>query len=352
MRKTALIIHFILIGMFVTALNVFSQTVTPIAHWSFNENNGTSVVDSKSGFTGELIGETSFDSSEKVEGSSLVFNGTTDYVQTDLLAAIQEAENITLMAWFNTNAITGAPQNIFWIGDVTGNGWGAQQELHLTINHFNADLQNSNVCLFYGSSADTGPNNVNIVSSDATFVEGEWHHIAGVIKNMSGLDGATEAELYLDGVLITPLDWTTTTYGFANSNIAGDIIDRSTWDSPLRIGTNGVITRAFNGFIDEVMIYDQALTKEEIEIAMNNVTANHQLKNEIEGNVYPSIIKDVLRIKNSEIINSVEIIDVAGKTILSTSIKSDIDVSRLNKGIYFVKINGKSGSRIQKIVKQ
>jgi hypothetical protein len=350
MKKTALIIQFFLIGMFVNTLSLFSQT--PIAYWNFNENDGTSVVDSKSGFTGELIGETSFDKTEKVEGSSLVFNGTTDYVQTDLLTEIQEAENITLMAWFNTNAITGAPQNIFWIGDVAGNGWGGQQELHLTINHFNADLQNSNVCLFYGSSADTGPNNVNIVSSDATFDIGEWHHIAGVIKNMSGADGPTEAELYVDGVLVTPYDWATTSYGFTNSNIAADIIDRSTWTSPLRIGTNGVITRAFNGYLDEVKVFDVALTEKEITTAMSegNANSNRTLKN--ENLVFPSPAKDFINIRNNAGIISVEIADVLGKNVLTTSSLNKINISHLQNGIYFVKLSDKNGTRVQKIVKQ
>jgi hypothetical protein len=352
MKKQLLFNLLLFIGVLASTQNLFSQTVTPIAHWKFNEGDGTSVVDSESGFTGELMGETAFDATEKKEGSSLMFNGTSDYVQTDLLTEIQEAENVTFMTWFNTNVVEVTQQHVFWIGDVAGNGWGGQQEINITINHFNADLQNSNICLFYGSSDDKTPNNVNIVSSDAVFAAGEWHHLAGVIKNMSGIDGPTEAELYLDGVMVTPYDWATTTYGFACSNTTTELIDRSTWNTALRIGMGGVETRQFNGYLDEVKIFDMALTDQEIKGAMivEGTNASRILKN--ESIVYPSRVIDYLTIKNNSNIVSVEIVDLLGNNVLRTSSQPTINVSHLQKGVYFVKLNGKSGTTTQKIVKQ
>jgi hypothetical protein len=352
MRNSTLIVQFLFIGMLFTSLDVFSQT--PLVYWNFNEGSGTVVKDSKSAFTGDLMEGTLFSSSEKIEGSSLSFNGTADYVQTNLTNEIQVAENITMMAWFKTNVTDVTQQHIFWIGDPAGNGWGAQQEINVTINHFNAALQTNNLCLFYGSSADTGPNNVNIVSSDAVFAPGEWHHISAVIKNMSGVDGPTEAALYLDGVLLTPYDWTTTTFGFANSNIAGDLIDRSLWTSPLRIGIGGTLTRAFNGYIDEVKIFTAALTVDQIKTAMKapGATSYRSIKGDNQGLVYPSPVKDNLFINMNAKIHSLEIFNILGESVMIASAKSSINVSHLKKGVYFVRLNGENGSEIQKIVKQ
>lgn len=284
-------------------------------------------------------------------GKRKVF-GSTGYVQTNLISEIQEAENATIMGWFNTNVTVGGQQHIFWIGDVAGNGWGAQQEINVTINHFHADLQSSNLCLFYGSSADTGPNNVNIVSSDAVFNPGEWHHIAAVIKYMSGEgDDPTEAELYLDGVLLTPYDWSTTSYGYANSNVAGGIIDRYSWNTALRIGIGGSLTRAYNGYMDEVKIFDSALTAEQIQAAMIPASIDG-IDSEDQCLVYPNPVKDMLYIKNGVDVKFVEIFDMMGKRALSTPVKSAINVGSLQGGVYFVKLYGENDPIVQKMVKQ
>lgn len=79
----------------------------------------------------------------------------------------------------------------------------------------------------------------------------------------------------------------------------------------------------------------------------SNVTINSTLstaifdKNELK--IYPNPVSDFLNITTSLSFNSYEVYDVLGKVVLKvTGMKSNqIDVSKLNKGIYFIKLDDK-----------
>ncbi len=71
--------------------------------------------------------------------------------------------------------------------------------------------------------------------------------------------------------------------------------------------------------------------------------------------VYPNPVKDVLNISNSinAEINSVIVTDINGRTVKqANSNVSQINISDLNAGVYFVNINSNEGSLTKKVVKQ
>ncbi|MDG1718804.1 MAG: T9SS type A sorting domain-containing protein, partial [Flavobacteriales bacterium] len=70
-------------------------------------------------------------------------------------------------------------------------------------------------------------------------------------------------------------------------------------------------------------------------------------------NIFPNPVSDVLNIKSDKEIIKVEISDILGKIILSEiNPKNSINVKRLQKGIYSIKITFKDeNSIIQKIIK-
>src|SRR5690606_23822341 len=71
--------------------------------------------------------------------------------------------------------------------------------------------------------------------------------------------------------------------------------------------------------------------------------------------IYPNPVKDVLNISNSNgaEINSLTIVDINGRTVkqINSNI-SQINISDLNAGVYFVNINSTEGNLTKKIVKQ
>ena len=67
-------------------------------------------------------------------------------------------------------------------------------------------------------------------------------------------------------------------------------------------------------------------------------------KTEYDVNIYPNPAKDIVKIlyNNNLHITNIEIIDLIGRTIISTDKTGDIDISKLPEGQYFVKIYGES----------
>ncbi|MDA1191331.1 MAG: LamG domain-containing protein [Candidatus Poribacteria bacterium] len=232
-----------------------------IGHWTFDEGAGAVVGDSAGANNGDVMGNPQW-SAEGSSGGSMAFDGDGDYIQTTLLAPIQTADNLTVTAWFKTNVTASGQQHLLWIGDVAGNGWGAQSELHLGINHFGFL---NKLVLFYGTGADVDGQVINIVSlRDFTDTSG-WHHIGAVIENASG--PTVNATLYLDGVALEPLiEGFATVDGipFPTTNSTSNPPDRSGWNTALRIGSPGAASRYFNGMVDDVRVYNRALPATEI----------------------------------------------------------------------------------------
>ena len=76
----------------------------------------------------------------------------------------------------------------------------------------------------------------------------------------------------------------------------------------------------------------------------------------LSANLYPNPMKEVLNIRLSEAIEtSATIVGINGKRLhheLISSINSTIDVSKLQSGIYFIKLKNRNGERTLKTIKE
>ena len=71
--------------------------------------------------------------------------------------------------------------------------------------------------------------------------------------------------------------------------------------------------------------------------------------------LHPNPTTGELRIENGELrIKSVVVYEVYGRKLLTENcqLKTTIDISHLNSGIYFVKISTEQGETIKKVIKQ
>ncbi len=197
-----------------------------------------------------------------------MLDGDGDYVQTTLMDELQDAADFTIAAWFKTNVTDTGAQHIVWIGDVGGNGWGGQQELHMGVNHY---AHVNKISCFFGAGGDASLANVNITSLEDFTDTSDWHHMALAIKNASG--PPTTAKLFLDGELVEPWlgdDGFVTAAGaaFPTTDTATELVDRAGWNGALRIGGPGADQRYFNGMIDEVTVWTDALEEDDIQDLM------------------------------------------------------------------------------------
>ena len=212
----------IVVGILVSSSYAKIEPEAIVAIWLFDEPVEDVVEDvSGNGHDGEVKG-----SLEQVEGkfgSALEFPGTTaDYVEVPDHDDLRITDAITLVGW--ARAVDNGA-NI-----VGKDGASRDYNIHITSS-------NNGGKIYLSGTTATGA---------TTITDGEWHHVAGT------WDGS-EAKVYVDGV------------EEASAGFAGPI---STSDVPVEIGFRTAGSIVFMGTIDEVAIFDQALTEDDINVIM------------------------------------------------------------------------------------
>ena len=198
-----------------------------VAAYAFNEGAGTTMADaSGNGATGTINGATW--TSQGRFGSALTFNGMNDWVTVNDANLLDLTAGMTLEAWVYPTATTG-------VRDIVVKE-GASDIYNLYARNWRG-LPEANV-LVSGS---------NRTAEGAALAANVWTHVAGTY------DGTT-VRLYVNGVQV------------ASAPVTAPI---STSTGPLRIGGNSLWGEFFQGQIDEVRVYNRALSQAEIQTDMN-----------------------------------------------------------------------------------
>ena len=194
------------------------ETNGPVAWWKFDEGTGTIAHDSAGSNNGTIYGATW--TTGKIAGA-LSFNGTSNYV--DCGSGPSNYDNITVSAWMKTST-----------------------KGVLVSNRYNSGSYGTWYSL-YSSSIEIGDNSqggYRGITFNTPTLNNVWHHIV-YTKN------GTSHAIYVDG----SLDQTFT----SNADIS--------WVQPLFIGkrwNKSYDVFWFNGIIDDVRIYNRALSTEEV----------------------------------------------------------------------------------------
>ncbi len=195
-----------------------------VAAYAFDEGAGTTVTDySGNGNTGTLS-NTTWTSASKY-GNALVFNGVNSMVNIPDAASLHLTSGMTLEAWVNPSAVSQC-----MVG---------------------CDLQGQRQLLFGGSLRPRrcpgrwGHVRVGYLGT-TSLAANTWSHLAVTY------DGAT-LRLYVNGVQVSSLAK------------AGTI---ATSANPLQIGGDSLFGQYFAGTIDEVRVYNQALSQTQIQADM------------------------------------------------------------------------------------
>jgi hypothetical protein len=198
-----------------------------IAWWKFDDGSGDTVADS-SGFSrnGRLIGDPNW--IDGITGGALEFDGDGDYVDVGKEPAFDIKNQITVSAWIKVNAFDKDWQTIIAKGD---RSWRLQRNW------------NKNTLEFACSGLVVPGNDWGPVYGNTDVNDRRWHHVAGVYDQ-------EKIYIYIDG----SLDASTTASGSIRVN-----------EEPVYIGENSQMPNRFwNGLIDDIRIYNYALTAEEI----------------------------------------------------------------------------------------
>jgi len=200
-----------------------------VAYYPFDEGSGTNVNDGAGSNNGTINGAT-WTTSGKY-GNALTFDGNNDYVSLGNNSALTPSNQVTFASWIKLAAVTGTPQMI--IGKYNTSGAYPYQ---LRIQ--GGDKVRFSVRTSSSEDVDTS----NILSAN------QWIHVAGT------WDG-TIMRIYINGTAVPQTDSKTGTM----PNTAVDV----------RIGSSSSGSFVFNGQIDEVRIYNRALTGPEVMTLFN-----------------------------------------------------------------------------------
>ena len=213
-----------------------------IGHWALDETTGASAPDtSGSGFTGTLENMENEDWESGVDSNALLFDGNNERVVIPSNASFDIATggSFSQFNWFKKTSDCGA--NSGGDNEVMVTRWGSNFTNRTW--WFGCDVDTDELEInFYGSSTSISVNGPVID-------DGLWHYGGWVYDGSAG-----EVRLYLDGELVNRQAYTLD----ANMNVANPVCiggyDSTCSDSRF----------FFDGLIDDVRIYNRALSTTEV----------------------------------------------------------------------------------------
>ena len=207
-----------------------------VAHWPLDEGSGTTTANA-SGFGTEasLLNGASW-ASDATRGAHVVFDGNDDRIETAFSYALKDSDDFT-WAWWAKKESTSHPSSI-----MVGNRYGGSGSESLEFIKF---MPNKAAFADTGSAANIEDYNYSDLPSN------QWHHYA-MVKN------GTSYQWYVDGVA-------------QGSPVT--INYNETAPLPFLIGGDGdnKPNEHFEGAIDDVVLYREALTPTQINDVINGI---------------------------------------------------------------------------------
>ena len=215
-----------------------SCAILPLAEYRFDECTLTEgVIDSSgNGHNGTVQGdaENSLAAGDLCRGAE--FDGVDDYIEVPSSNNLSSSTAMSFCAWVNTRV--NDTKKIVHRGDWNAHQGLAQDKWNGWFVEFTINESNESLKWNEGSGSNRVPN------------QNQWYYLVGTY------DG-NDIKLYVDGQLEK------------SEHVPGTL---SVKDTPLWIGSEGT-KKIFDGFIDEVMVFDRALTATQIAEMYHNYTA-------------------------------------------------------------------------------
>lgn len=313
MKKTILIISILLCAIISKAqINLDSSLVL---YYPFNGNANDSSVNHINGTL--MNGPTYTTDHLDNPNSALLFDGIDDYVLSDSSLILDSlVEPFTITAWIRIDDwYTG-----IWAPMISKSNFSNVQ--------FRIVMANNSTYWLAPFSTCGALQGVNLPPVNS------WFYLT-LIQDLNNI------YIYIDGTL-------------TNSFTCSDLI--VTNNSPMTVGNDPHgDNEYFNGAIDEVRIYKRLLLPDEVNVltGLNSISST---KNKI--NIFPNPVSSVLNFQISGSMKkntSLAIINMLGEPVLETFLKDQIttlDVSKLSRGTYIIKLQNEDESYVHKFVKE
>lgn len=233
MRRSGLFLFFLTLSACLASATAHAQATGLVASYSFEEGTGTTTVDASGNNNTGTLSNATWTTAGKY-GKALSFNGTSSIVNVADAASLRLTSAMTLEAWVKPTAAGGVWRTVV-MKEITG-------ELAYAL-YSNEDVDVPAAYVRVGSTSRR-------VGGSGIVPLNSWTHLAATYTS-----GALR--LYVNGTLVST---TTGTGSIASAT------------RPLRIGGNTIWGEYFAGLIDEVKVYNRALSAAEIAADMAGAT--------------------------------------------------------------------------------
>jgi len=243
MRKSVIFSMSILLA---AALNASAALV---AHWTFDETDGPVLDSSPGGFDGTIVGSVTRGQPGRIGGAYLFAgSGWVDFGTDTVTTRITDFP-VSISYWIKSTSAA-ATECAVWMGK---RGATSQYlQTGMKFGNANAAYRNTD----FDNAVAWKDNGTTAAEAD-----GAWHHIVAVYPD------ADARHVYVDGVLADSTVFTQPYFTGTNQLAVGNN------------NRNSTPTDAFDGLIDDVQIYDHALSAAEIaELALIQVQTVAQLR--------------------------------------------------------------------------
>ncbi|MDX6690371.1 MAG: hypothetical protein QOG15_1828 [Solirubrobacteraceae bacterium] len=225
-----------------SAVTVTVSTSGPaglVAAYGFEETSGTTATDSSgTGNAGTITGATR--TSAGRNGSALSFNGTSDWVTIPGSSSLALTTAFTLEAWVKSNGPGSVDQTVLT----------KEKPPYMSYQLYAMSSGGSLASTWRDTNGSYGSDDGFFAPSSSPTPTATWTHLAATYDN-------TTLRLFMNGTQI------------ASKATTGAITNTT---APLRIGGNSVWGEYFSGLIDDVRVYNRALTTTELNTDMNQAT--------------------------------------------------------------------------------
>lgn len=234
---------------------VTSSQASLVAWYTFDEGAGaTTAVNSVLGGTDGVIGSGITTGAAGVSGSAYYFTGLNgnqtncvDMGNASFLSDFTSSGQLSYSAWVKTTDTTGNRNTVVFAGDDTGSQ-----------NYTDMGVAAAQTGHPGEASARNRPNLTTgvpeIFSTGIQVNDGKWHNIVMTVDLSTSL-----LSLYVDGGLVNSL----------TMSVAGDNFPNFDNFEIGRLGRSSP-TDAYTGYIDDVQVYDSALSATDIQYIFNN----------------------------------------------------------------------------------
>tara|TARA_B110000503_G_C7130005_1_gene406439 strand:+ start:209 stop:1132 length:924 start_codon:yes stop_codon:yes gene_type:complete len=269
--------------------------------WAFNGNaNDNSDNNNNGTINGAVLGADRFQN----PNSAFYFNGTNSYILFSPLFNVSSAVSVSI--WLKSENNTGQ-----WNGLITTQN-NNQQGFLLQENQNN----------HYDWTVSNGSGYYDLFSN--TTISNGWKHLVCIVEQNS-------LKIYVNGVLdnsiqINPYNLNST----ANLNIGSRYLNEY-----------------YKGFLDDIGIWNRALTQVEITALYTGVLSTESFTNISSFQLYPNPAYNILQFKCTEMVEKISIYNALGQLVQENKINSmddTISIEHLAQGSYFVKINNQNAS--------